>query len=376
MKRHCCSVPFLFAVVLFSTAACDNLRPSTPTPTLRQHLRTYVLLGEAGTGKSTVGNALLNQRGDVESVQREPFATSDDAEATTRHLQSAVNMDTGLLVIDTPSVSALLAEPQAFVRDLVAELAKHGQTHIDALLFVTDRGQPLDRSWRVLQQAQACLLTHARGGGVVSMRRSTALLVNKCVQGWLAKKRQQENERLGHMLDACDRVSYELDLKWDHSSDDNETRANNSLIREASARQLGAFFASRHFDPFNISQALDDGAGGGGTQQLLNFISRNLASPIYYIGNMLSGEQHKSRHRKPAPFVHSGAYIGGVFAPLWRRIYLMPYEQSDQADWHYIDYSASIVPSANRTPSVIAYPHEQASFSLKLQYKTLCRLSP
>ncbi len=44
----------------------------------------------------------------------------------------------------------------------------------------------------------------------------------------------------------------------------------------------------------------------------------------------------------------NSAYIGGVYSPTENRIYLIPYGQSDVADWHYIDCDDG---------SVVAYAH-------------------
>lgn len=43
-----------------------------------------------------------------------------------------------------------------------------------------------------------------------------------------------------------------------------------------------------------------------------------------------------------------GAYHGGVYSPLEKKIYLVPYGQASQAQWHYIDC---------RTGSIVAYTH-------------------
>ncbi len=56
---------------------------------------------------------------------------------------------------------------------------------------------------------------------------------------------------------------------------------------------------------------------------------------------------------KVGAYVHgatadSAAYTGGVYCPTQNRIYLMPYAQANQANWHYIDCSDG---------SVNAYAH-------------------
>ncbi len=49
--------------------------------------KNYLLVGLTGHGKSTTGNVLYNESGEIKSILGNPFATSDSASGCTRSFQ-------------------------------------------------------------------------------------------------------------------------------------------------------------------------------------------------------------------------------------------------------------------------------------------------
>ena len=50
----------------------------------------------------------------------------------------------------------------------------------------------------------------------------------------------------------------------------------------------------------------------------------------------------------------TNAYIGGVYSPTQNRIYLVPFAQSNQTDWHYIDCTTGVVTAYAHGATVVA----------------------
>jgi len=59
--------------------------------------KVFILVGYTGSGKSTTGNCLFNQKADLNSIQRRPFPTSDSSVGCTRRFSSMKNANCTIL---------------------------------------------------------------------------------------------------------------------------------------------------------------------------------------------------------------------------------------------------------------------------------------
>ena len=58
-----------------------------------------------------------------------------------------------------------------------------------------------------------------------------------------------------------------------------------------------------------------------------------------------------------------GAYRGGVYSPTQNRIYLVPYMQSNQTNWHYIDCSNGTVVAYAHGVTAVVYAYAGGVYS-------------
>ena len=78
-------------------------------------------------------------------------------------------------------------------------------------------------------------------------RAHSLLVINKWDKGWTRKAAERTNPFMQAVLESVSNVSYELDLKWDNSSDEQETLARN--VRQEAIDELCSFV--REFVPFS-----------------------------------------------------------------------------------------------------------------------------
>ena len=195
------------------------------------HLTTFVVLGGTGVGKSTIANCIINQRGEMDALSS-PFLTSEDTQTFTQMIQ--VERNEQVAVIDTPSLDIIKSNRPAFINNLVRQLnANYNQTLF--ILFVINKQNPMLNEQTQTVKLIRHELTHRK------IKSSFTLIVNKCERGWLLKPRQRENKYLQPVLETFGNTSYELDLKWDHSSDLVADRTENIRFRQQSVQAFVDF---------------------------------------------------------------------------------------------------------------------------------------
>jgi hypothetical protein len=96
------------------------------------------------------------------------------------------------------------------------------------------------------------------------------------------------------------------------------------------------------------------------TQNRIYFVPVGQASSTYwhYIDCTSTG-QVVAYQNNSGVVAAAGAYFGGVYSPTQNRIYLVPYAQSYETSWHYIDCN---------TDEVIAYPNNSGVAPVNLAY--------
>ena len=145
-------------------------------------------------------------------------------------------------VIDTPCIEQIRGDLSAFAHTLSEVLANCNNSSssngvIDYALFVIGKDQVCEKTLRNMEAIQRELFNSR-------MTASSALVVNRCERGWLLKERQVANKQLRAMLALCNGNGFELDLKWDHSSDDQDVLEHNRRVRQESVDALIAFLSA------------------------------------------------------------------------------------------------------------------------------------
>ena len=147
-------------------------------------------------------------------------------------------------VIVTPCIEQIRGDLNAFAQTLSEVFANCNGSNssssngvIAYALFVIDKDQVSEKTLRNIEAIQRVLFNSR-------MMASSALVVNRCERGWLHKERQVANRQLRAMLLLCNGNGFELDLKWDHSSDDQDVLEHNRRVCQESFDALIAFLSA------------------------------------------------------------------------------------------------------------------------------------
>ena len=194
------------AILLLSSFFCDRccLATKSTAPGTR---KTILLVGPRGSGRSTLGNCLVNRDASLSLIRDYPFK----AGVNNPNEKSVVNMAIGdkFTVIDTlasfdhPRLNLL-----SFFEALQEELALINN-RISLVLFVMQQEQgklskELAYFFRLFQtdffEGRAEL--------------NSMLVCNNCEKGWLATRRRDDAE-LNALLNSVHNRSFEFKLTWD-----------------------------------------------------------------------------------------------------------------------------------------------------------------
>ena len=215
---------------------------STLHVTAKTH-RTYLLVGLTGSGKSTLGNCIINRGGDWGSIRNYPFVTSDSSAGCTRTFAAAGNAD--MMLIDTVGFCDPQFTPEYTLEQLKAALA-HVNNQVDAVIFVVRRDRFSNQLVELFEAIQEKVL---RG----KCRHNSILVITSCQKGWLARDEQRNNVFVQRALESTSGVSFEFALRHDEQDADQEEIVINVLRRQKAINELGAFMDSRQFKKIDLS---------------------------------------------------------------------------------------------------------------------------
>ena len=196
--------------------------------------KTIVLFGIAGVGKSTISNCLLNQRGDMASIVDGPFPVCEDCGSG--NLAFQVRSNAHFTIIDSIGFGSMEFNA-AYILDQMRSVFARVNFEIDCVMYVIGKGRLTNETYQFVRTFQEEVMRH-------KARFNSILVVNRCQKGWLDKEAQRRNPYMQLMLASVNRVSYELDLKWDHSTDCVHVRRHNARGRQQTIDELVHFVAS------------------------------------------------------------------------------------------------------------------------------------
>ena len=222
---------FASFLVLLVVSSCECRRP-----------KTIALFGIAGVGKSTVSNCLLNQDGAMERIVDGPFPVCEDCGSGNVEFQMRANEQFNIIDsigFGSPDFDAsyILAQMRGVLNKVNNEL--------DCVVYVIKKGRLTNETYQFIRTFQQEVF---KG----TSKYNSVLVVNKCEKGWVEKDAQRANPFMQLMLESVNFVTYELDLKWDHWSDSNETKRSNVVIRQRAIDNLVDYLANLPFERISV----------------------------------------------------------------------------------------------------------------------------
>lgn len=203
--------------------------------------KVFIMLGVTGHGKSTLGNCIFNQSGELKDINSEPFATSDSANGCTRRFSFEENAQQ--VIIDTVGFADPQFANEEIIRDFKNAL-NHVNYQVDCILFVLKVGRVSNEIVDFFELIQNEILLNR-------CRSNCVLIITGAPPGWI--ERQAGNTELQRILDGCNRCSYEFSLKFDRHDDDDDDKIRNITKRRMSINEIVNYLNTRNFQPVELN---------------------------------------------------------------------------------------------------------------------------
>ena len=206
--------------------------------------RTYLIIGITQSGKSTLGNCIVNRRGDLQSILQRPFVTCDKSASLngcTKHF--AIKHTSQAVVLDT--VDVCNAEFATQIKSTLSAI----NYELDGVIFTVRKEHFFDKLDIIFEQVQDKLLMN-------KCRQNSMLVVTNCAKGWLQRNEQKASETVQRVLAATSRDNtHEFYLRADEDDADEDDLANNINKRRKAIDELIGFLDSRQLQRVSIVEA-------------------------------------------------------------------------------------------------------------------------
>ena len=201
----------------------------------------FVMIGLTGAGKSTLGNCILNNKGDIRYIHDWPFETSDGTQGCTQEF--TLRQNDRFMVLDTIGFNDADMSDQQIIDMFRRKLQKlDGQ--VDALIFVQRVGR-FDK-----QTVDFYKWVHER---VLDRQcvNNSVLIVNGATADWVKDNIADRN--LQTILNYCNHKYYEFYMRMDLPDDSYEDiRVTNVKKREDAIGNLTKFLEQQNFKTINL----------------------------------------------------------------------------------------------------------------------------
>ena len=204
--------------------------------------KVFILVGMTGVGKSTLGNCIINQNGNLDQMNA-PFVTSDSVAGCTRNF--ACEETDEYTVIDTVGFGDPQFEPDFILQNLRCALNKV-ENKIDCVLFVIKVGRVTREFVNFFNVIQREIFEHKCNRNFILVGTGGS------DPNWFENNRNI-NPIMDELSESCNNLTFAFSLKFDHCSDDEEDRMKNVLKRQESINKLIGFIERQPFQKTDLS---------------------------------------------------------------------------------------------------------------------------
>jgi hypothetical protein len=202
-------------------------------------VKTFLLVGLTGSGKSTTGNCILNRSGEYAKVNNTPFEASDSASGVTEKFEKAQYAQE-LIVVD----SIGFGDPQFNQSYVFGELKKalaDIDNRIDGVLFVMKAGKFRKEMADFFELVQERVFKN-------KCKNNSHMIITSCRKGWCEK---QTDPFFRKALANCNDSFFEFNLKF-ADEDQNQDESSLKELRQSAIDGLVEFLDSRTSDGHKV----------------------------------------------------------------------------------------------------------------------------
>lgn len=185
-----------------------------------------MLVGITGSGKSTLGNVILNKSGKNDDILF-PFKSTDSPQSGTTKFEVQIKND---IVIDTVGFGHSDTNTDAALKEL-RDGIKKVQNRVNCVLFVIKK----DRLNELVMKSLKLLFTE-----ILHKPKNSLLIVSAAPKDWLKKNATNGNDAQ-KVLEMFDGNCYEFNLAMDHEDDDDDDKKKKVNKRQNTINEFLAF---------------------------------------------------------------------------------------------------------------------------------------
>ena len=196
--------------------------------------RTYLIVGDRGAGKSTLGNSILSKNSSISDIKNGPFSTK---EPSTKITASGNNKTR---VIDTFDFVNQKADQAQVLHQLRKTLAADNYT-LDAVLYVINSKSMNNGTVEFLQLIQEQIFENYT-------RNNSILICSECEEGWLDEERKA-NADLNSIIENCGNLTYNFAINLEEKNETEEVFSERSHKIDG----LKTFLNDQTFEKLDLS---------------------------------------------------------------------------------------------------------------------------
>ena len=203
-------------------------------------LKTYLIVGERGVGKSTIGNCILSKSFLIDDIKNSPFETKHSLEKEIKASEYK-----GTRVIDTFGFGDLKVDQAQVLHQLRKTLTDNNYT-LDAVLYVISHERLRKETVEFFKLMQNDIFEN-------TTRDNSILICNGCDEDWLDEERTKDGD-LNNIIENCGNLTYNFVINLDQKNDNERALG----ARKQNIHDLKQFLKSQDFDKLDLSFMKED----------------------------------------------------------------------------------------------------------------------